>query len=204
MKNPISRLAATGLAAASLSVALAGHAAGSRPCGKVILEPSEVTLREGWLREAGASPSRGPRPVPAEDARRVVDRARADLARALEAAARRAGCEVVREPGEGVAVITARASGLYPGAVAGGEPAIARSWSDRGAEATLAAEMRDSRRGALLASVQERRETPRAPEPRLETPGSAAAAVSRLFESWAGDAVRELLAARDAPRAPPR
>mgnify|MGYP001199879999 FL=1 len=204
MKNPISRMAAAGLAAAWLAAAPAAPAADAGSCGKVILKPSEVTLHEDWRREAGASPSRGPRRVPPEDARRAVDAARADLDRALADAVRRAGCVVVREPGEGVAEITARATSLYWNAGAGSEPAIARSWSDRGAEAALAAEMRDSRRGTLLASVQERRETPRSPEPRFETPGAAAAAVSRLFESWAGDAVRELVAARDAPCAPPR
>ncbi|MCL4690407.1 MAG: hypothetical protein KJ007_17755 [Burkholderiales bacterium] len=197
MKNPNSRVAVAILAAASLAVPLAGQAAAPAPCGKVILKPSEVAMHADWLRESGAGASRAARRVPAEDARRTVDAARDDLDRALEAAARRAGCEIVREPGEGVAELAARASGLYLNAVVGGEPALTRSWTDRAAEATLVAEMRDSRRGALLARVEERRETPRAPEPRLATPGAAAAALARLFDDWAGGAVRELLASRD-------
>ena len=207
MKYPNSKVAVAVLAAASLSMPLAGHAATPAPCGKVILKPSEVAMHADWLREAGAGASRAARRVSTEDARRTADAARADLDRALEAAARRAGCEVVREPGEGVAEIAARASDVYLNAVAGGEPAVARSWTDRAAEATLAAEMRDSRRGTLLARVQDRREAPRAPEPRLATPGAATAALARLFDVWAEGALRELLASRDrlpATSAPPR
>ena len=202
MTNPHSMLAAALLAAASLAMAPAGRAADSRPCGKVILKPSEVVMHPDWGREAGAVASRAARPVSAGDLRRTVDAARADLDRALDAAARRAGCEVAREPGEGVAEITARASGVYLNAIVGTEPAFARSWSDRAAEATLAAELRDSRRGTLLARVQERRESPRAPEPRLATPGAAAAALSRLFDGWAEHAVSALLASRNGPSAP--
>lgn len=207
MKNPNSKVAVAVLAAASLSLPLEGHAAPPGPCGKVILKPSEVAMHADWVREAGAGAARAARRVSAEDARRTVDAARADLDRALEAAARRAGCEVVHEPGEGVAELTARASGLYLNAALGGEPAITRSWTDRAAETTLVAEMRDSRRGALLARVEEWRETPRAPEPRLATPGAAAAALTRLFDGWAEGALRELLSSRDrlpATGAPPR
>lgn len=202
MRKTNRSVAAAILAAASLAATASGHAAGPRPCGKVFLKPSAVAMHEDWLREAGASPSRAARRVSADDARRTVDAARADLDRALQGAVRRAGCEIAREPGDGVAEIAARASDVYLNAVAGGEPAVARSWTDRAAEATLAAEMRDSRRGTLLARVQDRREAPRAPEPRLATPGAAAAALTRLFEGWADGAVRELIASRDLPPAP--
>lgn len=163
-----------------------------RPYRKVLLAPAVVTLDRDWLRDANAAPARAAGRISRDDAKRIVDGTRADFDRAWVEAFRRAGYEIVQAPGEGVLEISARVDDLYLNAPEDGAPGIARSWVERAGEATLVAELRDSRGRTVLASFRERRETARAAQPRLSAPGATAASFARLFADWAQDCVRDL------------
>lgn len=116
---------------------------------KVIIDPPDIAFRKNWQREHGFAEDPG-RPISNEDARDILEKAKAGFHKLFVEAYQKAGYQVVDQPGPDVLRLSTGVANLdvvAPDAMTAG-----RSWTfsrDAGG-GTMVIEARDSRTGALL------------------------------------------------------
>jgi Protein of unknown function (DUF3313) len=174
-----------------------------RPFKKVLLRRAEVSFRSNWLRDVnGSSIHRTADRVTQEDALRIIDAARAGFDQVWAQAFKSAGYEVVSTPGDDVLDVAPRVVNLYVNAPDVKSSSISSTYTVQSGDATLQMELRDSRKGTLLARVSDKRDAGLGMQVQSSSNVTNRAEFEQLFATWAGIAVnglKELKAASPLP-----
>lgn len=161
---------------------------------KVNVAPVEVSFRKGWPRDANTIQSRH---QSADEDRRMAQDMASALRNALEKALRERGYEVVGAPGAGVLVLRARLEDLQVNAPEHASVPYTKSFVREAGEATLHLEGVDGASGARLLLVNDHAKA-RAGMRGVDraTDVSTRFWFDEMFERWAGDIAREVVASR--------
>ena len=165
-----------------------------RAYGKVFLMPANVTLERDWLRDVNRRGATLSGRVTAADVQVLLESARTGFDGAWTDVFRSAGYEIVAAPGEDVLLVSPSVRDLQVSAPASTTTGIERNYANVAGEATLVVEMRDSRTGALLGRMRDKRQTLKYPTLQRTDAASNERALGRLFALWGGIATRELSA----------
>ncbi len=161
---------------------------------KVSIAPVEVSYRKDWPRDANKIQSRRPS---ADDSRQMAEDMAAGLHKALEAAMRDRGYEVVPAPGPGVLVLHARLDDLQVNAPEAGTVPYTKTYVREAGEATLHLEGVDGATGQRVLVVNDHAKA------RFANRGVERATdvttrfwFDEMFERWADGIAREMVASR--------
>jgi hypothetical protein len=156
---------------------------------KVMLDPTEVSFRQGWQRNYNAT-VRGGRRINDDDMARAADQVRTGFGDIFAQAYSQGGYQVVTEAGPDVLRLRTGVINLYVAAPERMTSGITRTYSVDAGEATLVIEARDSQTGALLGRVFDLRTA--GDTGGLRTSVSNRADFTDLFRTWARASVRGL------------
>ena len=170
---------------------------------KIMLTPAEVAFRKNWQRDYNRSASWSSGRVSDADVRQMLDEGRGMTDEAFAAAFRKAGYEVVSEPGADVVRIGVAVTNVSVTAPDVSSSARARTYSRDAGEATLAIEARDSLSGELLGRAIDRRTAGESLTYR-RTESSNRADFEQLVQDWAKASARGLGEIKAATGAPPK
>jgi hypothetical protein len=159
---------------------------------KVMLEPTEVAFRKNWQRDTNQEIATGR--VSDEDARRVLEDARAGFEKVIQESYQKAGYQVVTSPGPDVLRVATAVVNLdlaAPDLMSAGR---SKTWSREAGSATLVVEARDSLTGDLLGRAVDAQSTGDF-GPYLRNSVTNASEFHDLFRRWgkvAADGLNEL------------
>lgn len=164
---------------------------------RVLIDPSQISMHEGWLRDMNTRKAAARR-VSEEEAKRIGDDAAASLRTAVAGAFRASGYEITAEPGPGVLRLSPRITGLYVNAPEALATGMTKLYTREAGKATLILEARDSDSGRLLARVVHHDEAGA-----MRGFSRASDVANRfwfdaLYNRWAANCAREFAAARPA------
>jgi hypothetical protein len=118
---------------------------------KVLLDQTQVTFRDNWIKDVNRSTRELSSRISSEDAERIVEEARTTSAKDFSKAFKDAGFEIVTAPGADVLRLAPRVIDMYVNAPDKVTTApLTRVFTVDAGEATLVLEIRDSTTGALL------------------------------------------------------
>ena len=156
-----------------------------RPFTKVLLEPSEMAMRNNWLRDQRRRSATGLGGQPTErDITRALERGQQQFDSYFADAFTSAGFTVVTEPGPDVLRIRSGVVDIDVTSPDTGGAGRTRTFSEEAGAGTLVVEARDSQTNALLGRAIERR-VAGDNGPWLRTSASNRADFDRLFRRWA-------------------
>jgi hypothetical protein len=162
-----------------------------RPYTSVLLDPSELAMRQNWLRDQRrSSTSLGNQPTE-RDIQRGLERGQQQFDTYFAEAFTKAGFTIATEPGPNVARIR---SGVVDIDVVAPDVGAGRTrtFADEAGSGTLIVEVRDSMTNALLGRAIERR-VAGDNGPWLRTSASNRADFDRLFRRWAETSAQGLV-----------
>jgi hypothetical protein len=157
---------------------------------KVMLDPTEVAFRRNFVRNYNRTARTGGR-ISDEEAADAMERVRSGFGEIFAEAYRRAGYQVVTQPGADVLRLRTGVLNLYVNAPDQPTAGRVRSYSIEAGEATLVIEARDSMSNALLGRAFDRRLAGEN-APALRTSVSNRADFEQMFHYWARASVRGL------------
>lgn len=163
-----------------------------RPYTRVLLEPSEMSMRANWLRDQRRRSAASLAGQPTErDIQRALERGQQQFDGFFADAFTEAGFTIATEPGPDVLRIR---SGVADIDVVAPDTAIGRTrnYSEEAGSGTLVIEVRDSQTNALLGRAIERR-VAGDNGPWLRTSASNRADFDRLFRRWAETSAQGLV-----------
>jgi GTP:adenosylcobinamide-phosphate guanylyltransferase len=161
-----------------------------RPYAKVIIDPTQVAFKKDWLKDTNQNRPRLTSQVTEEQAADILAAARSNFDDIFNEAFTKAGYPVVTAPAADVMRVSTAVINLYLNAPDTMSSGRSRTYTANAGEATLVVEVRDSRTGALLARVVDRRETMNSPTPQLANRVSNTSDFRLLFKDWAGITVK--------------
>lgn len=168
-----------------VDVAYLAPGADFRPYRRLIVDPTEVAFRRDWLRDVNETRDLS-RQVRPEDAQEMLAAARTNFADVFGQEFRKAGYEIVTQPGPDVLRVSPAVMDLYVNAPEQLTAGRSRTYTANAGEATLVLELRDSQTHALLGRVLDRRQTRDSMTMQRATQVSNVADFRALFRSWAG------------------
>ncbi len=160
--------------------------------GRVIIDPAEVSFRKNWMRDVNRM--QGASRIRQQDAEEIAAAAREGFDDIFANAFRKAGFEVVTEPGVDVLRLTPAIKELYIDSPGKLSELGNRNYSVEAGEAVLVLVASDSHTGAVLGVALDRRKAGDRGGSGLtrfdwRTSASNRADFERLFRSWADDCV---------------
>jgi hypothetical protein len=163
-----------------------------RPYTKIMIDPSHVEFRKGWLKSMNESKRDVSSRVTEEDAAQILAAARSNFDDLFRKAYEKAGLDVVTAPGPEVLRLSTAVINLYLNAPDPMQAGRSTSYTANAGEATLVLEARDSSTGALLGRVVHRRETQDTQGLQVTTRVTNLADFRTLFDRWAKISVKGL------------
>ena len=157
---------------------------------KVMLDPAHVAFRKNWLRDINNNTAGVSRDVSEEDAQKILEKARTGFADVWAKEFKKAGIEVVTNPGREVLQLSPAVIDLYINAPDTMSAGRTRTYTVEAGEATLVLEARDSMSGALLGRVLDRRETNDTGHLSMSSSVTNIADFEMLFSQWAKIAIK--------------
>ncbi|MGZ8336992.1 MAG: DUF3313 family protein [Allosphingosinicella sp.] len=162
-----------------------------RPYTKVMLDPTEVAFRRNWQRDYNRSALGGNRISDAEAAE-ISEAARTGFEEVFAEEYRRAGYQIVTQPGPDVVRVRTGIANLYIAAPEQMSAGRTRTYSSEAGEATLIFEVRDSVSRAVLGRAIDSRLVGDLGAGYRRTSVSNRADFEQLFRQWARLSVRGL------------
>ena len=172
-----------------------------RPYTKVMIDPVQVSFRNGWLKDINSQRGIGDQ-VSQSDAEQIAQVARSGFEKIFADAFTQKGYNVVTSPAPDVLRLSPGVVNLYLNAPDPMSAPGVRSYTVNAGEATFALEARDSTTGAVLGLAVDRRST--------QDFGGMATSVSNrfdfgnLFRHWANISVKGLDTLKTTPPVPAR
>ncbi len=164
-----------------------------RPYSKVMLDPSEMSMRANWLRDQRRRSAASLSGQPTErDITRALERGQQQFDSYFADAFTAAGFTIATEPGPDVLRIRSGVADIDVVSPDVGGAGRTRTFSDEAGSGTLVIEARDSQTNALLGRAIERR-VAGDNGPWLRTSASNRADFDRLFRRWAETAANGLV-----------
>ena len=163
---------------------------------QVVVDPSRVEFKKGWLRSINAT--RGPsRWLVPEDAANIADNAATSLNEVVVASFTSRGYEVVTAPGAGVLRVSANVTDLVVNAPDVASASMQALYNVTAGEATLTLEVRDAATGTLLGRVVDRG-TARELSSRINRAFGVTNVFwfDALFRQWTANSIKEFESAR--------
>jgi hypothetical protein len=170
---------------------------------KVMLEPTEVAFRDGWIKDYNSTVRDPSRRLTDDHAQKIVQEVKTGMADVFAKAYRNAGYEVVNAPGPGVLRLHTFIVNLEIGAPDIPTAGRTRTYSDKAGGATFGLEARDSVTGALLGRAVDSRAAQNSTL-YLRTSVTNRSDFHYLFTDWAKASVNGLNALKSGVAPTPR
>jgi hypothetical protein len=158
---------------------------------KVMIDPVDVSFRDGWLRSQNRSRGASRR-ISQADAEQILQAARSGFQDIFAAAFTAKGYEIVTSAAPDVLRLTPAVVNLSVNAPQPTAAGVSRSYTVEAGEATLTLEARDSMTGAILGVAIDRSRTRQSAQVTFTTSASNRADFEALFRSWANIAANGL------------
>jgi hypothetical protein len=160
---------------------------------KVMIAPSEVAFQKNWLRDMNNNAMTLSHRMSDKDANKIIAAARSGFDEIWVEAFKKAGYEVVTEPGTDVLKLVPSVFDLYINAPDVATAGRSQSYTVQAGEASMSLDVRDSVGGTLLGRAIDRR-TAGTDMGRVQwtTSVSNRADFGSLFKSWASRAAKGL------------
>lgn len=155
---------------------------------KVMIDPAEVSFRDGWVSSVNRSRRTWDR-VSDSDAAEIAAAMRSGFEDVFADAFRRRGYEVVTAPGPDVLRLSPAIVDLEMNAPLPASSAARRTYAVEAGAATFGIQARDSTSGALLGFAMDRRATRSTGQLTVASGAANRAAFEDLFRRWADIAV---------------
>jgi hypothetical protein len=158
---------------------------------KVMIDPAQVAFKKNWLRTINSQRTVGQR-VSEEDAERIATSMRSGFQSLFARAFRKAGFDVVTEPGADVLRLAPAITDVYINAPDVLSDVGRRVYTVEAGEATLALEAHDSVTGALLGRAVDKREARAFGPIQLTNSVTNQSDFEQVFSQWADICVKGL------------
>lgn len=157
---------------------------------KLILDPVEVAFEKNWARDYNRDAATLSRRLDQADLDRISRNAREAFTKVFAEAYRKAGLELVTEPGPDVLRLRAGVVDLYVTAPDNMSSGRSRTYTMESGHATLFLEARDSTTGALLGRALDERATRNTGRVQVSNAVTNLSDFEALFRQWAGISVQ--------------
>lgn len=161
-----------------------------RPYTKLMIDPTEVAFDKDWMKEINRSTPGVSRDVTEQDAEKIIAAVRTGFVDVYDEVFRKAGYEIVTEPGPDVLWLRPAVFNLYINAPDTMSAGRTRTYTMEAGEASLLLEVRDSTSHALLGRVVDRRATRSMGRVHITNQVTNRSDFLSLFRQWADTCAR--------------
>jgi hypothetical protein len=161
-----------------------------RAYNKVMMDPVEVAFEKNWARDYNRDAATLSQRLDQADLDRITTAARDAFTKVFTEEYKKAGLELVTEPGPDVLRLRPGVVNLYVTAPDQMTSGRSRTYSMESGHATLFLEARDSTTGALLGRALDKRATRNTGRVQISSSVTNLADFESLFRQWAGISVK--------------